>query len=91
MDIFKLSKLARIKLDESESSTVKRDIETILQYVKVIQEVDTVSVDPLLHPHDLAALLRPDVAFIRSESDSLKILDSAPETLGRGFKVPPIV
>ncbi|KAF2955053.1 Asp-tRNA(Asn)/Glu-tRNA(Gln) amidotransferase subunit GatC [Marinitoga sp. 38H-ov] len=48
--IEKLEKLAMIKLSEEEKDIIKQDLNEILKYMEIIDEVDTNNVKPIFSP-----------------------------------------
>ena len=46
-DVEKLAELAKIELKEEEKETVLKDMEGILEYVKVIENVEVPDVEPV--------------------------------------------
>lgn len=49
-EVEKIASLARIKLDDKEKESLKKDLSSILDYVKKLDEADTSDVEPLYHP-----------------------------------------
>jgi aspartyl-tRNA(Asn)/glutamyl-tRNA(Gln) amidotransferase subunit C len=88
-----VAELARLELTASEVTTFTHQLGEILNYVEQLQKVDTQDVEPLTHPIPLQTQFRADQVIsspVNSEGKP-KILDSAPEVLYEGFKVPPIM
>jgi aspartyl-tRNA(Asn)/glutamyl-tRNA(Gln) amidotransferase subunit C len=85
----KVSGLARLKLTEAELDSYAKVLSAVLSNFEQIAKVDTANVSPLVTPTDMAMSLRPDVAeqMVKAE----QILQNAPETSGRLFRVPPVV
>ena len=81
--------LARLKLTEAELDALTRQMGQILEYVEVLNEVDTSDVEPMAHAVDLANVFRED-----EERPSLSredALSNAPKTNGKCFVVPQIL
>jgi aspartyl-tRNA(Asn)/glutamyl-tRNA(Gln) amidotransferase subunit C len=89
----KVADLARLELTSNELETFTHQLSQILKYVDQLGLADTQGIEPLTHAHDLAAPLREDVVEEQpKDSDgNPTILQSAPETLHRGYRVPPIL
>ena len=93
----RVAHLARLNLSEDELKTFTAQLGDILGYVeqlgKVNLQVDGKMVEPMVHPFDLPTEMRADVAESSpvDEKGKPKSLSSAPEILGGGFKVPPIL
>ena len=84
-----IAKLARLALPEPALQNHAKQIDSILGYVEKLAEVDTSGVEPLAHALPVKNVFRADVA---GESLPLeKVLQNAPETDGRFFKVPKVI
>ena len=84
-----VSKLARLKLSDEEATSFARVMAVVLESFEEIANVDTEGVVPLVTPTDVTAFLREDT--VEKSVDSDKLLEGAPEKVGRLFKVPPVV
>lgn len=85
----KVAALARLKLSAIEVETFTSQLGKILEYVDILNEVDTSNVEPLVHAIELSNVLRDD-----EPSPSLpreQVLANAPKTDGRFFLVPQIL
>ena len=60
IDIRHLCDLAQLKLTKAESDAVAGDLARIIDMVDQMQSMDTDGVEPLAHPLDSQARLRPD-------------------------------
>ena len=89
MDISKVAKLARLYLTEQEQEGFSQDFEKILTAIDKIEKVDTNNVEPLYSPSEDVENLREDVVVEWNHID--EVLESAPEVVGKLFKVPPVV
>jgi len=84
-----VAKLARLSLSADEVRGLAKDLSSILDWVKKLDELDTSNVEVTSHAVDLPTRLRDDV-----ERPSLPLeqaLRNAPERLGDGFGVPKIL
>jgi aspartyl-tRNA(Asn)/glutamyl-tRNA(Gln) amidotransferase subunit C len=88
-DVRNVAKLARLALDEEKLRRLTPQLESILEYVAKIGEVDVTGVAPMAHALPLANVLRADV--VEASLPIEKVLQNAPETDGRFFKVPKIL
>jgi aspartyl-tRNA(Asn)/glutamyl-tRNA(Gln) amidotransferase subunit C len=88
-DVRHVAKLARLDLDEQHLAKYSTQLESILEYVAKIGEVDISGVEPMAHAVPLANVLREDVAEPGLPLD--KVLQNAPETDGAFFKVPKVI
>jgi len=84
-----VAKLARLALDEPQLDRFATQLESILEYVGQIGEVDVANVEPMAHALPVANVFRDDVAGTSLPLD--KVLQNAPETDGPFFKVPKVI
>lgn len=88
-EILYIAKLANLKINDDEIEKYKNDINQILDYIKLLDEVDTTGVKPLSHPLEFNAKLREDVMIDSvSTEDALK---NAPSHDGEYFKIPKVI
>ena len=88
-DVRKVASLARLKVSDEEVVSLLGDLSAILDYVGVLNEVDTHDVEPMVHAIELHNVLRLDV-LIESLPRSAA-LSNAPRTDGEYFLVPAII
>ena len=84
-----VAKLARLALDEPQLDRFATQLESILEYVGQIGEVDVAGVEPMAHALPVANVLRDDV--VGPSLPLEKVLQNAPETDGPFFKVPKVI
>ena len=89
IDIHHLSRLAQLELTEAEATAVTRDLTRIIAMVDQMQAMDTEGVQPLAHPLDSQARLRPD--DITETVDREALQKGAPETADGLYLVPRVV
>jgi aspartyl-tRNA(Asn)/glutamyl-tRNA(Gln) amidotransferase subunit C len=91
--IQKVADLARLDLSEDEIREYVNSIGGILQHVDQLNTLDTDGVEPMYYGVDAPLRLREDlVQPLDPQSDGKpRILESAPEVLHDGFKVPPMI
>lgn len=89
----RISRLARLALTDQEAQGFSKQLGEILKYVDQLQEVNVAGVDPLMHPFEMATPLREDTVVppLRTPDGEPKVLECAPDVLGGGYKVPPIL
>ena len=81
--------LARLKLTDLEAKKLAGDMNSILGYMDLLNELDTTDVAPLEHVIDLDSRLRPDVAKTPlPHKDALK---NAPDADSDYFRVPKVI
>src|SRR5258706_8635245 len=88
-DVRQVARLARLALDEERLAKFTPQLESILEYVAKIREADVSGVPPMAHALPLANVLREDV--VEPPLSIEQVLQNAPETDGRFFKVPKIL
>lgn len=84
----KVANLARLELTEAEVQAFTLQIKKVLEHVGVIDGLSTENVEPLYHPIEMETALRED--HVRPFKTG-KILESAPDALYNGYKVPSIL
>jgi len=81
--------LARLALDQDHLRKLAAQLESILEYVAKISEVDVTGVEPTAHALPLHNVFREDV--VEPSLPVEKVLMNAPDTDGPFFKVPKII
>lgn len=81
--------LARIKLSEEEKKLFTSQLNTIIEYFHIINEIDTEGVKPTLHILDLANVSREDT--VKASMPVETALANAPNKENGYFKAPKIV
>lgn len=84
-----VSSLARLDLDNDEKSRIKSEIEKIIEYMEILNSLDTNGIEPMSHVLDSTNVFRDDIV-----SDSYMreyILANAPECDDVAFCVPKTV
>lgn len=89
IDVAYVAELARLKLTLEEERTFQQQLETIVQYVEKIGEVDLSGIEPTLHGQALVNVFREDVVV--PSLDRERFLVNAPERNGFEFRLPKIV
>lgn len=87
--ISKLEKLARLKLSETESTQIQRDLSNILQMVSKLEELDLENVEPLIYITEEVNVLREDE--VKNQVDRPAALSNAPDKNEAYFKVPKVI
>jgi aspartyl-tRNA(Asn)/glutamyl-tRNA(Gln) amidotransferase subunit C len=88
-DVQKVAKLARLALPQQKLQTLTQQLESILEYVAKIGEVDVGNVEPMAHALPLANVFREDV--VQDGLQLEQVLQNAPQTDGPFFKVPKVI
>lgn len=88
-DVRYMADLARLQLAEDEVKSFAQDMNKILGYMEMLDELDTSDVEPLEHVIDLESRLRKDEAKEPlSHEDALK---NAPDADSDYFRVPKVI
>ena len=85
----KVASLARLELSESEEQQFTGQLNSILDYVQQLDELDTQDVPPTTRAIEVSNITRPDQLDIFAGRED--ILDSAPDREEDFFKVPKIM
>jgi aspartyl-tRNA(Asn)/glutamyl-tRNA(Gln) amidotransferase subunit C len=83
-----IAHLARLELADTELEAMARQLNSILDYVNQLQQVDTTAVEPLAHPLPIQNVFRAD-----EPTPSLHIneaLANAPKRAGDFYEVPAV-
>jgi aspartyl-tRNA(Asn)/glutamyl-tRNA(Gln) amidotransferase subunit C len=88
-DIEHIAKLAKLKFDDEGAAKMQNEINTILQYVEKLNELDTSEIEPLVHVIDLKNVDREDV--VNQALNVNDILKNAPSKTEKFFRVPKVI
>lgn len=88
-EVSRIARLARIALNEEELDQIAQQLDTIIDAVSKVQQVDTEGVTPMSHPHSIEAGMRADVQ--RTTLTQEQALDQAPAAQDDRFVVPQIL
>ena len=88
-DVAKTATLARLKLSSAELDMFTKQLADLLDYVHVLNEVDTDNVEPMAHVVELSNVFREDEPRPSLRRDDA--LANAPKTDGKCFLVPKIL
>jgi aspartyl-tRNA(Asn)/glutamyl-tRNA(Gln) amidotransferase subunit C len=61
-ELKKIAALAHIELDKKSTEQFADDINSIMNFIEQLRQIDTTKVEPLLHPLNLKQRLRKDEA-----------------------------
>ena len=88
-EVAKVALLARLRVEPGELETFTAQINSIVDYVAQLQELDTTGVEPLAHGIEVRNVFRDDT---RGPSlDREKALANAPERNQTSFLVPAVL
>ena len=88
-DLEQIAYLARINIDKSKFSALKKELESILELVEKMNSVDTEKVSAMSHPLDISQPLRKDK--ITEENDRQNLQKNAPSVKAGFFLVPKVI
>ena len=87
--INKIARLSRIKLKDKESEDYIKDLNSILDWVEQLNEVNTDNIEPLNNISSSVLPKRDDISNDVNSTD--EILENAPDKLEGFFAVPKVV
>ena len=96
-DVRRVAELANLELTPEEEPRMRRDLNSVLEYIAQLNELDTTKVSPMTQVGEAIAgvvhvhgeTLRLDV--VQPSTDRAVVMAEAPETDGRFFKVPKVI
>jgi len=87
-DIQNLANLARIRIEDSEADSLTSEIDSILEYVKQVENISTLEVEGVPIPRNV---MRDDVVTHQPDQYTEAILSNAPSREGNQLKVKKIL
>ena len=78
--------LAKLELSETEKEAAKQDMGRMLDYIDLLNELDTKDVEPMSHIFPVSNVFREDV--VTNGDDREEMLANAPAKKDGSFKVP---
>ena len=87
--VTKVSNLARIKINNDQLSTISNELESVIDWIDTLNEVNTDGVEPIANVSGQKLPLREDKVTDGGYSE--KILINAPEKESGFFVVPKVV
>ena len=78
--------LAKLELSEEEKEQAKSDMETMLDYIDTLNELDTEGIEPMSHVFPVSNVFREDV--VANGDNHEEMLANAPEMKEQSYKVP---
>ncbi|MDD3437743.1 MAG: Asp-tRNA(Asn)/Glu-tRNA(Gln) amidotransferase subunit GatC [Candidatus Gastranaerophilales bacterium] len=87
-DVEHVAKLARLALSEEEKQKFVKQLNSILEYMNELNEVDTSNVAPMEHSIKITNVMREDTVVVDFSREEL--LNNAPEEEDGFFRVPKI-
>ena len=84
-----VAELSRIKLSEQDAENMQKDLGAIVNYMEVLNQLDTESVEPISHIFNITNVMREDE--VKESYDRNEILKNAPERTDETVVVPKTV
>lgn len=84
-----VSILAKLELSEEEKKQAKKDMEEMLKFIDMLNELDTEGVEPMSHVFPINNVFREDIVINGDDRDN--IIANAPAKKDGSFKVPKTV
>ena len=88
-EVLKIAKLAKLKINDDEIESYTEQMNSILEYISQLNEVNTDDVEPLSHVLDAVNITRDDT--IKPSLPRESALENAAENDGEFIKVPEII
>ncbi len=88
-DVDHVAYLARLGLDEGERERLRAELDQILGYMQVLQQLDTSAIPPTAQVIPLHNVMRPDAARPSLPVDA--VLANAPAREDTYFRVAPVL
>jgi aspartyl-tRNA(Asn)/glutamyl-tRNA(Gln) amidotransferase subunit C len=88
-DVKRVAKLARLGLTEAETTETLAQLNSILELVDQMQQIDTHGVAPLAHPLELKQTLRADAVTETDQREKFQAI--APQADAGLYLVPRVV
>ena len=96
-EVLRVAGLANLELTTEEVPRMQRDLNAILGHIAELNELDTTGVPAMAQVGEMLGLdIKPGgealrVDAVRPSLDRAKVMDAAPESDGRFFKVPKVL
>ena len=84
-----IAHLSRLELQPGEKQAMTEELERIVAYMDVLNELDTTGIEPMSHVFPLKNVLREDEEL--PSQDRAELLACAPASDGEAFLVPKAV
>ena len=88
-DVEHVARLAKLSFTEDEKKKLVNELNSILEYMEQLNELDTSNVDPLSHVIELSNVFREDV--VKPGLTREEALSNAPARSEKFFKVPKVL
>lgn len=89
IDVSYVAELARLELSGEEKALFQKQMESIVDWVAKIKEVDVEGIEPTMHGHNTVNAFREDA--VKPSLDRETVLENAPARTADEFLLPKIV
>ena len=84
-----VANLSRIKLDENSAEKMQTELGAVIEYMEVLNSLDTKDIEPMSHVFSVNNVMREDDVY--ESYDRQELLKNAPEHTDETFVVPKTV
>lgn len=84
-----LAKISKIKLNDGQAEKAENELRTAIEYMDILNELDTDGIEPLSHIYEVSNVMRKDE--VRPSYDRSALLENAPERTDETVIVPKTV
>ncbi|MFT7098466.1 MAG: aspartyl-tRNA(Asn)/glutamyl-tRNA(Gln) amidotransferase subunit C [Rickettsiales bacterium] len=88
-EVTKIARLSKIEVLDENKPEIAKKLSKILDWVEILNEVDTKNVEPLLNVHQIAMTMAKDIVSDGAIAD--EILKNAPDAKYGYFTVPKVI
>ena len=88
-EVKRIAKLSKLDIPDDKLDYYASEMDKILEYFKIISEVDTDDIEPLTHITAQHNITRED--SVEECIDNKKIIDNCPDSFGQYIKVPKVL
>ena len=85
----RVAELSRIKLDKDATVKMQTELGAVLEYMEILNSLDTEGVEPLSHIFPINNVMREDI--VADSFDREEILKNSPDRTKEAFVVPKTV
>lgn len=90
IEIESIAKLARLELSEAEKTMYAEQLSVILDYIDMLNEVETENIEETCQVTGLMDVTRGDTVYDCPEDVKRKLIAQFPEKIGNLLKVPAV-
>ena len=95
-DVQYVASLANLDLSEVERTRMEKDLNTILEYIDQLSELDTNNIEPMAQVAQIASLSLTPTEMLRADEPGECLpheaaLQNAPQSDGTFFRVPKVI